>query len=119
MAEIQEILKGLLAHGAKLPKPLMLYVKNLLFLDSAVAALAPDLNLFAEVGRIYGYFVQNHSEKILRDIGFDPRHVAFDIEGFRRGLGLTEDVEEITHRDLLGRRKQVQQKLEKSRPSFS
>ena len=119
VAEIQEILKGLLAHGAKLPKHLMLYVKNLLFADNAVATLAPDLNLFAEVGRIYGYFVQHHSEKILRDVGFDPRNVSFAVEGFRRSLGVTDDVEAITHRDLQERRKQVQRKLEKSRPSFS
>jgi ubiquinone biosynthesis protein len=112
VAEIQEILKGLLAHGAKLPKNLMLYVKNLLFVDSAVATLAPDLNLFAEIGRIYGYFVQNHSEQILRDIGFDPRAANIDLEGFRRGLGLEDDVETVTHRELQARRKQVQEKIE-------
>ncbi len=57
--------------------------------------------------------------KILRDVGLDPRNIAFDIEGFRRGLGVTADVEGITHRDLQERSKQVQQKLEKSRPSPS
>lgn len=114
VAEIQQVLKGLLAHGAKLPKHLMLYVKNLLFVDSAVATLAPDLNLFGEVARIYAYFVKHHSDKILRDVGLDPRGVPFDVDGFRRGLGVTEDVEAITHRDLQERRKQVQEKLEKT-----
>jgi ubiquinone biosynthesis protein len=119
VAEIQEVLKGLLAHGAKLPKHLMLYVKNLLFVDQAVATLAPDLNLFAEVGRIYGYFVQHHSDQIQRDVGLDPRSISFDVEGLRRGLGVTNDVETLTHRDVQERRKQLQQKLVKARPPSS
>ena len=114
VAEIQEILKGLLAHGARLPKPLMLYVKNFLFIDGAVATLAPDVNLFSEVVRIYGYFAENHSEQILRDVGLDPRGIQFDIDGFRRGLGLSDDVDALTHRDLQERRKEVQQKLEET-----
>ena len=52
-----------------------------------------------EIGRIYGYFVQNHSEQILRDVGLDPRSVDIDLDGFRRSLGLADDVEAVTHRD--------------------
>ena len=117
VAEIQAVLKGLLAHGAKLPKHLMLYVKNLLFVDSAIATLAPDLNLFAEVGRIYGYFVKNHSAQILREIGLDPRNVAVDLDGVRRGLGLDDDVEAVTHRELQDRRDQVMEKFENAQRS--
>ena len=48
--------KALLAQGAQLPKHLMLYVKNMLFFDGAIAHLAPDLNMFEEVAKIYAYF---------------------------------------------------------------
>ena len=34
----------------------MLFVKNLVFLDGAIARLAPDLDLFAEIARIATYF---------------------------------------------------------------
>ena len=47
LAEIREIIKHLLAYGARFPKVLMLYVKDLLFLDGALATLAPDVDLFA------------------------------------------------------------------------
>ena len=40
MQEIQRVLKGLLTHGARLPKHLMLYVKNMLFIDGAIARVA-------------------------------------------------------------------------------
>jgi ubiquinone biosynthesis protein len=114
VGEIQQVLKGLLAHGAKLPKHLMLYVKNLLFVDSAVATLAPDLNLLSEVGRIYGYFVANHADKILADVGLDPRSASFDLDGFRRGLGVEDDVQSLSHRELQERRRIVQQRVEEA-----
>ena len=36
-----------LGQGAKLPKPLMLFVKNMVFLDGAIATLAPEVDLVA------------------------------------------------------------------------
>ncbi|MEZ5295850.1 MAG: AarF/UbiB family protein [Ilumatobacteraceae bacterium] len=50
--EVQRVVKALLSYGAKLPKELMLYVKNMVFLDGAIARLAPDLDLLAEITSI-------------------------------------------------------------------
>ena len=36
---------------ARMPKELMLYVKNMVFLDGAIARLAPDLDLLAEIAK--------------------------------------------------------------------
>ena len=55
-AEVQRVVKALLGSGARLPKPLMLFVKNLVFLDGAIATLAPDLDLLAEITNIAMYF---------------------------------------------------------------
>ena len=52
VAEMQRSIKTLLGLGARLPKELMLFVKNMMFLDGAIATLAPDLDLFAEVEAI-------------------------------------------------------------------
>ena len=54
--EIQRTVKALLGYGARMPKELMLFVKNLVFLDGAIATLAPDLDLFAEIAEISMYF---------------------------------------------------------------
>jgi ubiquinone biosynthesis protein len=112
VAEIQDVLKGLLANGARLPKHLMLYVKGMLFFDGAIAELAPDLDMFAEVVRIYGYFAENHAETIASQIGFNPAESDVDLTGMKTTLGLEEDVESITHRELLKRREVVQKKFE-------
>ncbi|MGA1451584.1 MAG: ABC1 kinase family protein, partial [Ilumatobacteraceae bacterium] len=49
VAEVQRVVKAMLGYGARLPKELMLYVKNMVFLDGAIARLAPELDLLAEV----------------------------------------------------------------------
>jgi ubiquinone biosynthesis protein len=110
--EIQEVLKGLLAHGAKLPKHLMLYVKGMLFFDGAIAELAPDINMFGEVVRIYSWFAQHHGALIASQIGFNPAENPVDLTGMKATLGVDEDTESLTHRELQERRKIVQKKLE-------
>ena len=112
VSEIQGVLKGLLAHGARLPKHLMLYVKNMIFLDGAIAQLAPDLNLFAEVTRIWGHFASQHGERIARDLGFDPGKVGLDLDGMKATLGISAEVESLTHRELIARRQKVRERLE-------
>ncbi|MAI80894.1 MAG: ABC transporter [Deltaproteobacteria bacterium] len=121
--EIQQILKALMAEGARLPKPLMLYAKDMLFFDGAVNQLAPDLDMFAEFIRIYGYFAENHAEAITSQIGFDPSKTEVDLTAARATLGLEDADESITHRELQERRQIVQKKLEDqvggSIPGFS
>ncbi len=109
--EIQDVIKGLLAQGAKLPKHLMLYVKDMLFFDGAVAQLAPDLNMFEEITKIYAYFAANHAQTISRDIGFDPSRSGVDLDGMKRGLGLEGEVESMTHRELQERRGVIAEKI--------
>jgi ubiquinone biosynthesis protein len=115
VAEIQSVLKALLAQGARLPKQLMLYVKGMLFFDGAIAVLAPDLNLFEEVANIYAYFIAVHGERIAADIGFDPRDYALDLSRARDTFGLDADAERFTHAELLERRAQLQERMDASR----
>jgi ubiquinone biosynthesis protein len=112
LAEIREITKKLLAYGARFPKVLMLYVKDLLFLDGALATLAPDVDLFAEVTHIANYFAQRYGERIAADVGVDPRQQIVDLDGVRAQLGVTSDVQQMSHRDLQARRELIRQRME-------
>ena len=69
--EVQRIVRALLGYGARMPKELMLYVKNLVFLDGAIARLAPDLDLLGEIAA--------H----LRVLRADPRRAARPGAGHR------------------------------------
>ena len=69
--EIQQTIKALLGFGARLPKELMLFVKNMVFLDGAVATLAPDLDIFGQIGEVSMHFAQIHGERIAAELGMD------------------------------------------------
>ena len=65
------MVKALLGYGARMPKELMLYVKNMVFLDGAIARLAPDLDILAEIANISMYFAQRHGERLGAELGID------------------------------------------------
>ena len=112
-AEIKELTKALLGYGARMPKELMLFVKNMLFLDGSVATLAPDVDLFAELTEIATYFATRHGDQIVRDVGLDPRLLDIDLDGVKASMGLTPDVEGLTYRELQERREMIRQRFER------
>ena len=115
IGEIRELTKALLSYGARMPKELMLFVKNMLFLDAAMANLAPDVDLFAEITYLATYFATHHGDRIARDVGIDPRTVPVDLDGVRASMGLTSDVGGLTHRELQARRDVIRRRMEERR----
>jgi ubiquinone biosynthesis protein len=109
--EVQRMVKALLGYGAKLPKELMLYVKNMVFLDGAIARLAPDLDILAEVANISMLFAQKHGERLGRELGVDPSSVEFDMDGVRASMGLDASVNRLTYRELQQRRELIQKRM--------
>ena len=71
--EVQRVVKALLEYGARMPKELMLYVKNMVFLDGAIARLAPDLDILAEIANISMLFAQRHGERLGRRARHRPQ----------------------------------------------
>jgi ubiquinone biosynthesis protein len=112
-AEIQRVVKALLGAGARLPKPLMLFVKNLVFLDGAIATLAPDLDLFAEIASIALYFNQRHGARIAADAGLGADAWELDLSALQESVGI--DAAEggvLTHRELQDRRREIRERME-------
>jgi ubiquinone biosynthesis protein len=111
VAEVQRVVKGLLGYGAKLPKELMLYVKNMVFLDGAMARLAPDLDLLGEIAKISLMFAERHGERIGRELGIDHMAVEIDMDGVKAGFGVDADTESLTYRELQARRDLIQKRM--------
>jgi ubiquinone biosynthesis protein len=109
--ELQNIVKQLLAYGAHLPKELMLFVKNLVFLDGAIATMAPDLDLFSEIAHVSLYFANTHGERIAADIGIDPRTYELDMSGVKAGFGVDDSTDSLTYRDLQKRREIIRSRF--------
>ncbi len=113
VGEMQRSVKTLLALGAKLPKELMLFVKNLMFLDGAIATLAPDLDLFAEVESIALMFATKHGEQIMAQLGLEQQaDWTPDLSGVKASFGLDDSTEHLTHREIQERRARVREKFE-------
>jgi ubiquinone biosynthesis protein len=113
VAELQRSIRALLALGARMPKELMLFVKNLVFLDGAIATLAPDLDLFEEIEAISIMFAEKHGERIMQQLGLQ-RQVDWkpDLSSVKAGFGLDDATEHLTHREIQARRAQVRKTYE-------
>lgn len=113
LSEIQRIVKALLAMGARLPKVLMLYVKNMVFLDGAIALLAPDLDIVAEVARLSTHMATTHGERLARDAGVDMGGFEADRGAIRAGFGIVDGDEStpVTYRELRARRDLIRKRL--------
>ncbi len=110
--QLKELTKQLLDYGAHIPKELMLFIKNMLFLDSAVGNLAPDIDIFEEFNSIAMYFVTHYGTYITQQIGIDPDQNAISTEGLKSSLGVSQDIDKLTYKDIQMRRDMVKKKFQ-------
>jgi ubiquinone biosynthesis protein len=115
VSEIQELVKKLLGYGARTPKELMLFVKNLMFLNAAAATLAPDLDLLGEVAHIHSYFLAQHGDRLARELGMDATRVAVDVDAVKASFFVPPEVERLTFRDLQERRRLILDRMSRRR----
>jgi ubiquinone biosynthesis protein len=111
--ELQELVKKLLGYGARAPKDLMLFVKNLMFLNAATATLAPELDLLGEIVHVHTYFVQTHGERLARELGMDPSEAVINVDAIKAGFLVPPEVERLTFADLQERRKLIIERMSK------
>ena len=109
--EVQRIMKALLGYGAKMPKELMLYVKNMVFLDGAISRLAPDLDLLGEIAAISMLFAQRHGEQLGRELGIDHNTIEINLDSVKAGLGVELETNSLTYRELQQRRELIQKRM--------
>jgi ubiquinone biosynthesis protein len=110
--ELQRVIKSLLAYGARMPKSLMLYVKNLIFLDSAIATLAPELDMFAVVTEIGTHFATTHGAAIAAQLGMPAEPWEIDMDGVKAGFGVDPaTTDRLTYAELKERRALIQKRL--------
>ncbi|MFN7149377.1 MAG: ABC1 kinase family protein [Microthrixaceae bacterium] len=114
VGELQRIIKALLGMGARLPKILMLYVKNLVFLDAAIANLAPDLDLISEFANLSTHMAVTHGDRFAAEIGVGAEQFQVDQNAIRASLGIVDDPgTAITYRELQKRREIIRKRLER------
>jgi ubiquinone biosynthesis protein len=86
----------------------------MVFLDGAIATLAPDLDIIAEIGEVSMHFAQQHGERLAAELGMDPTDAyTLDLTGVKASFGLDESVEGVTYRELQQRREIIRERLQK------
>ncbi|HEY5011556.1 MAG TPA: AarF/UbiB family protein [Acidimicrobiia bacterium] len=114
--QLQDLTKQLLAYGARAPKELMLFVKNMMFLDGAIATLAPELDILEEIQKVHSEIGTRHGERLALEMGVDPSlATVFDAASVKAAMGLPADVERLTYRDVQERRELIRSRLEARR----
>ncbi len=111
VGELEDLVRKLLGYGARAPKDLMLFVKNLMFLNAATATLAPDLDLLAEIVHVHTYFTETHGERIVRELGEAAVPQAVDLDAVKAGFMVPADVERLTFADLQERRRTILRRM--------
>ena len=116
--EIREMAKSLLEYGARMPKALMLFVKDMLFIDNSMATMAPDVDVLGQIVAILTHLQTRHGDRIAQDLGVAPAALgSVELAGIRSSLGLGEDVQRLTHRELQARRLLIRKRLQHRRAS--
>jgi ubiquinone biosynthesis protein len=112
VGEIQKVIKALLGYGARLPKILMLYVKNLMFLDGAIARLAPNLDILGEFANLSIHMATTYGDHIAADLGVDATDLTVDPEAIKAQFGIVDpEMAELTYADLQARRDVIRRRL--------
>jgi ubiquinone biosynthesis protein len=113
VGELREIVKKLLGYGARMPKELMLFVKNMMFLDGATATLAPDLDILGEIAHVYVYFQETYGDRIAAELGLDPNaRLELDMDAVKASMGVgPEWGETLTYADVRERRETIRRRM--------
>ncbi|MFT7646036.1 MAG: ubiquinone biosynthesis protein [Candidatus Poriferisodalaceae bacterium] len=111
LAEMQRVVKALLGYGARMPKTLMLYVKNMIFLSSMIGHLAPEIDLIAEVQHIALHFAMTHGERLAKDSGMLVNPDDIDLNSFKASLGVEAEVNSLTWAELRERREIIVRRM--------
>jgi ubiquinone biosynthesis protein len=116
--QIRDVTKALLGYGARLPKPLMLFVKDVLFIDNALNTMAPQSDILQQILTILSTIQNKHGDRIAKELGLSGApNAGVDMAGIRASLGLSPDVERITREELQARRALIRKRLESHRRS--
>ena len=111
ISEFQSLLKELLASGARIPKELMLFVKNFAYLASFIQKVDPEMDLLAEFSAISAGFLTKHGFRVSAELGLALGDLEVSESSFRRAAGIKDDIDVLTWRDLTDRRDEMQKRL--------
>jgi len=105
--EVNRLVKAMLGYGARMPRELMLFAKNMVFLEGAINTLTPDIDIFGEVQHIAMWFLKQHGNQLAADIGIKTDDFMVDLTAMKGQFGVDPAADEFTYRELQERRELI------------
>ncbi|HCB34812.1 MAG TPA: ABC transporter, partial [Acidimicrobiaceae bacterium] len=117
VSEFRALISGLLASGARIPKELMLFIKNFAYMTSVVGALDPDMDILAQFERTATSFVARNGVRMAGEIGFAVRPDHVTEAALRQAMGVSTAEREVTWRLLRRRRAEMTERIAAAPPA--
>lgn len=116
VAEFRALISGLLSRGARIPKELMLFIKNFAYMTSVMGELDPDMDILAQFERTASSFVARNGIRMAGEIGFAVSADRVTDSALRQAMGVPQakephTEEKITWRLLRRRRTELAERI--------
>ena len=111
--EFRNLIKGLLAEGARIPKELMLFVKIFAYLSSVMQELDPEMDLLQEFLEVASSFFGKNGVRVATEIGFSLGADDVSDATFRRVAGIRDTVSTLTWKELGERRSSLLERMDR------
>jgi ubiquinone biosynthesis protein len=100
----REFLADVVRLGARIPKELFLFVRGVLYLNGALAALGSDIDLPTAFTSVVSHLADQHGDQLAEEAGLDPEQMRRDAEDAQRQmrdeLGRSDDTGRVTFQDM-------------------
>lgn len=112
--ELATVARQLLAMGAKLPKALMLWAKDLVLLDAVIGEMAPETDMIGALTSVGMGFMAQWGQELATQLNVDVDvKEAVMRQGTAQGLGLAQD-ESLSWTELQERRALIAKRMQPS-----
>jgi ubiquinone biosynthesis protein len=105
----RDFLAEVIRLGARIPKELFLFVRGILYLNGALAALGSNVDLASAFGSVTLHLADHHASQLAEEVGLDAeqmRHeAATSRQRMRSELGLEATGEQVTFQQVKAARK--------------
>jgi ubiquinone biosynthesis protein len=77
-------------------------MKGMVYLNGAIATLAADVDILAEMSAVSEHFLSQHGDQLESELGVDLATLDFDVDTMREQIRLQTgaDVESLTYREM-------------------
>lgn len=119
VAEFRELVQGLLTHGARIPKELMLFIKNFAYMTSVLGAIDPDMDILGEFQRSATSFFARNGVQMASEIGYAPEPADVTEDALRQAMGVSRAERDVNWKLLRKRRRLFSDRVSTASPTAS